>query len=480
MIAGLTRPPWHQADPIFFTPIMSTLSRRWLALHHQVLLGLGLGIAAGMAANLYGFMVDELLSKLVGQPVAFLPPLLTYVIDPVGQIYLRLLLVTVVPLVFTSLAIGVSRLDQPGQLGRMGARTLLYFLATTAVALAMGLGLASVFQPGICLPQETRDTLLIAYRGQLPEAHAGAAPFGIEMLVNVFPRNLLRAAVDMDMLPIIAAGLVTGLALTRMAGQRKRAVLLLLEAVGDVLALVIRLALWATPYAAFALLFTATARFGLGILRPLGLYVGVVLLGLAIYLFGVLPILIRGFSSITVSKFFRITHPVLVTALSTSSSSATLPAALKAAEDGLGIPVRVAGFVMSLGTMLNKNGTALFEGVTVVFLAQAFGIPLTLSMLGLIAILTIVASVGAAAIPSGGFPMLMMMLAAVGVPAEGIAIIIGVDRLLDMCRTVVNVAGNLTVTVCMAYSNSRQEPIVPAPCEVEGPPPQKAPLENAS
>lgn len=337
-------------------------------------------------------------------------------------------------------------------LGRVGAKTFGYFILTMTVAVVIGLALVNIVRPGSGLPDETRKELLAAYGGETSAKLDKPAPFGIQTLVNIVPRNPLRAAVEMDMLSVICFALLIGVGLTVIAPERSGLLVQGLEGVNDLMVVIIELAMRLAPFGVFAFLFRATASFGFALLQPLGLYVVVVLLGLAIQMFVVLPVLVWSLAKVSPVQFFRRVRVVIVTAFSTSSSNATLPTSIKVAEEELGVPPQVAGFVLPLGATMNMNGTALFEGVTVVFLAQVFGVPLQPVEQLIVIVLSVLMAVGAAGVPGGSIPLLAMVLAAVNVPAEGIAVIIGVDRLLDMCRTTLNVVGDLTAAVVIARS----------------------------
>ncbi len=407
---------------------MTQKSSRSLPLHTKILLGLLLGAVCGVTVNLAAAAWD--------QPVPFVEPLLTYVMEPLGQVFLRLLLMTVVPLVFASLVVGVAKLGDLGRLGRIGARTFAYFVLTMSLAVTIGLLLVNTVQPGTRLSPETRDHLLQTY-GQRQAAQAPARPasFGIQTFVAIIPRNPLQSAAQMppDMLGVIFFALLVGIGVTTLAPDRSRLLMQVLEGIGEVMVFIINLAMKLAPYGVFALLFTVTARFGFELLVPLGLYVGIVLVGLALQLFGVLALLVRVLAGLNPFVFFGRVRNVIITAFSTSSSNATLPTSLKTTEEELGVPPQIAGFVLPLGATMNMNGTALFEGVTAMFLAQVFGISLGLGEQLIVFLLSVLTAIGAA-----------------GVPAEGIALIIGVDRLLDMCRTTLNVVGDVTAAAYVA------------------------------
>jgi DAACS family dicarboxylate/amino acid:cation (Na+ or H+) symporter len=323
---------------------------------------------------------------------------------------------------------------------------------TMSIAVVIGLVLVNTVRPGDGLPAETRERLLAKFSGEAQQRTAGTTGFGIQTLVNIVPRNPLQAAVQGDMLPVIFFALLIGIGLTVIQEDRARAILQILDGVSDLMVVIINLAMRLAPYGVFALIFTTTAAFGFDIIRSLGWFVFTVLLGLAIHFFGVFSLLVATFSRLNPLVFFRRVRDVVVTAFSTSSSNATLPTSLKVTEEELGVPPQIAGFVLPLGATMNMNGTALFEGVTVVFLAQVFGRDLSVAQQLVVIIMSVLMAVGAAGVPGGSIPLLAFVLMAVDVPPEGIAIIIGVDRLLDMCRTTLNVVGDITAATYVTRS----------------------------
>lgn len=418
-----------------------------MSLHTKILVGLVLGAGSGVAANFLARDAD-------GKPLPQLEWVLRNISGPVGQVYLRMLLMTVVPLVFASLAVGVAKLGDFRSLGRIGAKTMLYFVGSMTVAVAIGLTLVNTVQPGVGLPETTRVELMKAFGSEAKEKEKTASEnkFGIETFINIVPRNPLKSAVDMDMLGVIFFALLVGAGLSTLPPERGQLMLQVLEGLGDLMVFIIGLAMKLAPYGVFALIFSVTARFGFDILLQLGKYVFVVLLGLGIHMFGVFSLLVWFFSNLNPLVFFSKVRAVIITAFSTSSSNATLPTSIKITEQELGVPAPIAGFVLPLGATMNMNGTALFEGVTVVFLAQVFGVQLGLTEQAIVIVLSVLTAIGAAGVPGGSIPLLVMVLAAVNVPPGGIAIIIGVDRLLDMCRTTLNVVGDITCATYIARS----------------------------
>ncbi|MCC6417478.1 MAG: dicarboxylate/amino acid:cation symporter [Gemmataceae bacterium] len=449
---------------------------RSMSLHTKILLGLVFGAACGVTANaltpgpalephrLHALTVNPTggfpaavpwagVAEAVRPPAPrFVDWLITYIMEPVGQVFLRLLFLTVIPLVFSSLAVGVARLGDLRSLGRIGAKTFTYFVLTMSCAVVLGLALVNLVRPGEGLPPETREGLVKQYGEQASEKTKAPVAFGVETFVNIVPRNPFQSAVNMEMLQIIFVALLVGVGLTVIDRQRAEAVLTVLEGVGDLMVVIINMAMKIAPYGVFALVFSVTARFGFDLLRPLGLYVLVVIGGLALQLFGVLSLLVWGLARLSPVEFFRRTRDIMVTAFSTSSSNATLPTSIKVSEEELGVPPQIAGFVLPLGATMNMNGTALFEGVTVVFLAQVFGVELTLGQQLVVVVLSVLTAIGAAGVPGGSLPLLVMILAYAGVPEMGLALILGVDRLLDMCRTTLNVLGDVSAAAFIARS----------------------------
>ncbi len=386
------------------------------------------------------------------------------VAGPVGQVFLRMLLMTVIPLVFTSITLGVAGIGDIRKVGRVGSRTLAYFLISTALSAGIGLALVNVFQPGAGLPPEVREQLMTTYRAQAQGLQAaGTTHFGVDTFVNMVPRNPIQAAAGMDLLGVIFFSLVFGAALTLIPEERARPLVRVLEAVGDAVVKIIDLAMKLAPYGVFGLIFFTTSIFGWGILKSLSKYVLVVLFGLLLHGTVSLSLLVRLLGGLSPRVFWSRIRASIVTAFSTSSSNATLPTNIAVAEEELKIPPKIAGFVLPLGSTMCMNGTALYEGVTVLFLAQVFGVALDLGTQVVVLVLSVITAVGAAGVPSGSLPLLMVVLATVGVPAEGIAIILGVDRILDMCRTTINVCGDLTAAVYVARTETDWDPRTVSP-----------------
>jgi dicarboxylate/amino acid:cation (Na+ or H+) symporter, DAACS family len=422
--------------------------------HTRILLGLFLGAALGCGAKA---LVDE--AVIPGEPVAWL---VKYVTRPVGQVFMNLLFMAIIPLVFASLTVGVTRLGGGANVGRIGVKTIAYFLVTTACAAAIGLSLVNAIRPGDQLPPEQKEQIRVIAEesGKKPEK---TAEFGIQTFVNIVPQNIVKAFAEKDMLAVIFTALITGIALTRIDPDRAKLLIDVLEGVNLITDFVLRLAMSLAPYAVVCLIFSTTAELGYKVLVALGAFVLTVLGGLAIHLCVVLPLLVKFLGGMSPLAFFRKSRGTMVTAFSTSSSSATLPTAMKCAEEELNVPPPVSRFVLPLSASMNHNGTALFESVTVLFLAQAFGADLSLGQQLVVLVLCILTATGMAGVPGGSLPLIGLILVQVNVPAGAIALVLGVDRILDMCRTTVNVTADLTTAVFVARTEHEPPPARPDP-----------------
>lgn len=440
---------------------------RGLALHTKILLGLVVGATAGIAANMV-LGGDNPTVEWVNRNLA----------GPIGQIFLRLMFMIVMPLVFASIALGVAGLGDVRHLGRVGAKTLAYFLITTIVAALIGLLLVTTFRPGEQIAPSVRTELLATYAGDASSTVAAAktSSFGVGLLVNMVTNNPLKSAVDMDMLGVLFFGLIFGAALTMLAAERAGPMLKFLQSLQDVVIKIVEIAMRVAPYGVAGLVFGVTSRFGWALLVPLGAFAAVVIGGLLVHTV-LLGAIVKFGAGMSPRLFFSRTRASTVTAFSTSSSAATLPTNLAVAEQNLGIPRHIAGFVLPLGNTMCSNGTALFEGVTVLFLAQVFGIALSPGQMAVVMVMAVITAAGVASVPGGSIPLIVAILAMFAIPAEGIAIVLGIDRILDMSRTVVNVLGDLVGTCLIA----RTEGVWTAgdvPAEV-GPMEAEAPLDES-
>jgi len=415
-----------------------------MALHNRILLGLILGAAVGVSVNLAAGGA-RWVQLLVGNAT-----------EPLGRMWLASLIMVVIPLILSTLALGVAGLGSLRRLGRIGLMTLLCFVSLTALSTALGLTVMNVLEPGRGLDEAVEQRLLETYRGETEDAMGlSAGGFGIDLLVRIVPRNPVRAAADGDMLAVIFFSLMVGVALTMVSAHKAAPMLGWLESLGHLTVAIIELVMKVAPIGVFCLIFSVTARFGYDLLLSLLAYVVTVVGSLLAFLIVVYPLILKLVAGRSPREFFRKAEIVMLTAFSTSSSNATLPTTMRVAREELGLSREIAGFVLPLGATLNMNGTALFEGATVLFLAQVFGVELSIGAQLIVVLMAVVTAIGAAGIPGGSIPLMMMVLGMVGVPMEGIAIILGVDRILDMCRTVLNVTGDLvTATVVSRFAGA--------------------------
>ena len=412
-----------------------------MQLHNKILIGLGLGVALGLVANLFaiGWLADGLAA-----------------LEPIGDAFIRLITMVVVPLVAASLLIGTASLGDLRKLGRIGGKTLAFYMATTAIAVVIGLVLSNLVLPGSRIDPTTRDTLSAAYADEAAEKMelAAAKPSVTETLLEMIPRNPIEAAAEMDLLPLIVFTILFGAAITQVPKRGRDAVLAVAEGVNDGVMVLIDWIMKIAPYAVFALIAAVVSRFGLDLLASLLLYALTVVAGLLLHAFGTYGLILRFLVKINPITFFKRIAQAPLVAFSTSSSNATLPVTMETAEENLGISNQVSSFVLPLGATVNMDGTALYQAVAVMFIAQIYALPMGLEAQLTIVLTATLASIGAAGVPSAGIIILILVLQSVGIggteAAAGIALIFGVDRILDMLRTSVNVTGDLTAASFVA------------------------------
>lgn len=411
-----------------------TKGKLWL----QVVIGMLLGIGVGVALGPSGELVEPATAVLIGNWLA-LP----------GKLFLALIQMVVVPLVFASIIRGLAASENMDQLRKMGTVVILYFVVTTALAIALGLWLAYLIEPGLYVSAPE----VLASLGEIavPDS-AAAVPPSLEalpeQLITLIPANPLSSMVENNMLQVVIFAVVVGAALVLMAPLQSKPLLELLGSVQEVCMTVVRWAMTLAPFAVFGLLAQLTAKLGLEALLGMAVYVGTVLVGLLILFLAYLVIVFLAAGKKPLA-FISAVRDVLLLAFSTSSSAAVMPLSIKTAEEKLGVSSSVAQFVIPVGATLNMNGTALYQGVATIFLAQVFGIDIGFSGLLLVVVTAVGASIGSPATPGVGIVILAMVLGSVGVPVEGVALIIGVDRILDMARTAVNVSGDIVASVLM-------------------------------
>lgn len=380
------------------------------------------------------------------------------VTEPAGKIFLRLLFVLVIPLIVSALALGVAGLGDLRALGRIGLKTLAYTVIVSSIAVLIGVGLVNLFRPGEGLSPALKSRLL-AQASAAPAAAPSSGATGIDFVVGLVPSNVVKAMADGDMLAVMVFSLLLGIGLASTRTEPARRFEEALSGVYDVVMTLLGIVLKLAPIGVACLMFTLVARLGWDILRQLGAYVAVVLLALVVQQFVVYSLSVAWLGGMSPFAFFRGVREAMLTAFSTASSNATLPTSLMVAERELKLPQHVSRFVLTIGSTANQNGTALFEGVTVLFLAQFYGVPLSIQQQLTVVFICILGGIGTAGVPAGSLPVIALILGMVGVPAEGIGMILGVDRFLDMCRTTLNVTGDLAAAVVV----SRGEPeFVPA------------------
>lgn len=421
-----------------------------MPLHTKILIGLVVGVVAGVAVN-----------RLVGGDDPRVVWIVDHITHPVGQLFLRLLLMIVVPLVFSSLVVGVAGIGDIRKLGRVGLKSFGYCLIISAISVLIGITLANTIQPGRRLDPATSAALQERYATDATrtvEAARAAASTSkplMQVVETIVPKNpffAISGREDPNMLHLMFFALIIGIAITLIPLPAATPFLRVLEGLYQITAKIIEMIMKFAPYAVACLLFNNTARFGLDLLQALAWFVVTVLLGLSLHMFGVYSLSLYFLSRISPLEFFRRIKTVILTAFSTSSSNATLPTALRVSEKNLGVPPEINSFVLTVGATANQNGTALYEGVTVLFLAQLAGVDLTLGQQLMVVYLAILGGIGTAGVPSGSIPFIIGVLVTIGVNPALIAIILGVDRLLDMCRTTLNVTGDITAATYVARS----------------------------
>ncbi|MES2503687.1 MAG: dicarboxylate/amino acid:cation symporter [Myxococcota bacterium] len=386
----------------------------------------------------------------------WLDVVIAYVAQPMGQFFLRLIFMVVVPLVFSSLVIAIVELKDFSKLGRVGVKSLLYTLIAAPISVLVGLVLVTLLQPGAGL-----DPNIIKQLG--PMMPVVPPPVSnqtfTESLVSLIPKNPLLAAtkaLEGDMVAFMVFSLIFGVALLLVGkDQTKDPLVGVLESLRDVSMKIVDFAMMLAPFGVAGLMFSMTAKFGFSLIGNLGKFVVVVLLGLAVQQFVVFSLILKLYAKKSPLQFFTQIREVMVTAFSTSSSNATLPTSIRVAETNLGLDRNISSFVLTIGSAANQNGTALFEGVTVLFLAQIFGIQLGFDQQIVVLFMSVIAGMGTAGVPGGSIPLIAIVLQSVGIPVEGIGLVLGVDRLLDMCRTVLNVSGDLVCATVVDYSERK-------------------------
>ena len=363
-----------------------------------------------------------------------------------------------VPIVVFSLIVGASSLNDLSKLSRIGGKTIGIYLVTTAIAISVGLLFANIVKPGNFVSEETRDGFVAQFGEQASaKIEAAHAPDIWDTVLNIVPKNPFNAIAQGNMLQVVFASLLVGIALTLIKREKAVVVISFFDAMTDVIIKIVEIVLMIAPYAVFALIVDQIAELGLDILASLAVYCLVVVAGLATMAFVVYPIGFKVLGGISYGRFFKAISPAQLLAFSSASSSATLPVTMECCEQRLGIKEEVSAFVLPIGATINMDGTALYQGVAAVFIAQLYGMDLSIADQLTIVLTATLASIGTAGVPGVGMIMLVIVLESVGIPLEGIAVILGVDRILDMCRTSCNVTGDCMVCTVVASSEGAIE-----------------------
>ena len=418
-----------------------------LELHWKIIIGLVLGLAFGVVAATQGWV--NFVSNWI---------------SPLGKIFINLLKLIAVPLVLSSLITGVASLSDLKKLSRIGGRTISIYITTTAVAVTIGLLAVNILQPGATVPDEMKTKLQETYQssvsGRVEAAEEVKERSVLQPIVDMVPSNFFNSASNnRNMLQVVFVAIIIGIALIQISKSKAKPVLDFFEGINELVIKLVDNIMLIAPFGVFALIAdTITSIAGdnvknvLELLGALGFYMFAVIIGLTLQTLFTYTLVLKLFSKISIKKFYQGLAPAQLLAFSTSSSGATLPVTMERCEEKLGVSEEVSSFVLPLGATINMDGTALYQAVAAVFIAQTLGMDLTLGAQLTIVLTAVLASIGTAAVPGAGVIMLVIILEAISVPSAGIALILGVDRILDMLRTVTNVTGDASVAVAVAAS----------------------------
>ena len=365
-------------------------------------------------------------------------PFINWWIAPIGTMFINLIKMVIVPIVFTSLVIGMTSLGDLSKLGRIGAKTLALYLCTTAIAIVIGFGVAGIAHPGVGLTIPGDATVSVK-----------EAPSIMQVLVAMIPTSPVNSMAKADILPIIIFALFVGVGILKVGGERADFLVKFFDASAEVCYKIIGMVMELAPIGVFALLLPVVAKNGPAVLLPLLSVIACVAIGCAIHAIAVYSMLARVWGELSPITFFRGMSEAMLIAFTTCSSAATLPINMKNCEEKLGTSREIASFVLPLGATINMDGTALYMGVCSLFIANVFGVDLTGGQMMMIVLTGTLASIGTAGVPGAGLIMLAMVLQSVGLPIEGLALVAGIDRILDMFRTCLNITGDAAVTVVM-------------------------------
>jgi DAACS family dicarboxylate/amino acid:cation (Na+ or H+) symporter len=421
------------------------MPKKTLPLHTKIFIGLFTGLVLGLFCNIF-FQENENI-EWIARNIAY----------PAGQIFLRMIFMIVIPLIFTAIVLGVADFRDIRKVGRIGIKTLAFTILVTAVSVVIGLTVVNLIQPGAGITPENRDSLLSTLSNSQPVTgivkSAEESKSFIEIIIDLIPRNPFVEIVNAfdpnyrggGLLALMFFSLLFGIAMAVTNQDKIGGFTEALQGLYEVIMKIIDFAMKLAPYGVAGLIFTTAFQLGLQIISILFLYVAVVIGALLIHFLGTYGVIIKYALKRNPAAFFRDISEVIITAFSTSSSNATLPTTIRNSIEKLKLDKDISNFVLTIGSTANQNGTALYEGITVLFLAQFYGIDLTFIQQLLVVFLSILAGIGTAGVPGGSLPLVVGVLQTIGIPAEGIGIILGVDRILDMSRTVVNVTGDIVL-----------------------------------
>lgn len=422
-----------------------------LPLHYKILIGLALGIAAGLALNVWGPSIRAGAGE--GTFAAGVISFLINLNQVLGDLFKRALQFIAVPIILFAMILAIGSLGDLKKLGRIGGKTTGIFACTAFLSVGVGLGLVNLIQPGgpRFISPEAREKLLATTQSGTAERVVSSAksvrPW--DLVREIVPTNPFDALARGDMLQVVVFALLLGIALSLLPRERSAPVFAVVEGLNEAFILIVRGIMHLAPVGVFCLITPIVATLGFDVLTSLGAYCLTVILGLAIIQFILYPLVVRIFSRVSIRDFFRGISQAQMVAFSSSSSAATLPVTIQNVRDRLNVPADITSFVCAMGAKINMDGTALMQAVATVFLAQFYAIELTGAQQASIVFTAVFSAIGSPGIPSGGMVMLVIVLRSVGVPADGIAMILAVDRILDMCRTVVNVTGDAAVAVAV-------------------------------
>ncbi len=401
----------------------------------------------------YSDKSDELISRKLIENVISIEREKTIAtqIKWLGDIFIRLLNMIAIPLVLGSLVVGAASLGDIKKFARIGGKTISFYLITTAIAITIGLVAANLIQPGERMNLETKERLLSVYTKDVEARVESAEEYDfIQEIVKLIPKNLFAALTNAEMLQIVLFALMLGLVLSLIPKIKGEPVIKFFDGLSEAMIKLVDLIMLIAPIGVFALISATVGEFGFDILQTLFWYAATVLIGLLLHTLGIYSLIIKLFSKIKIGTFYKGMRKAQTIAFSTSSSAATLPVNMECCQENLGVSKSITSFVLPLGATINMDGTALYQGVASVFIAQVFGIDLNLMQQLTIVLTATLASIGTAPVPGVGIIMLIIVLKSVGIPEEGIALILGVDRILDMCRTITNITGDAAVAVAVA------------------------------